>query len=259
MLSAIILIPIALIATYLGGVWFLTLVALVALIAGYEYFRLLRQGGYDPVWILGLLAIVGFYLEPFWPQHQVRRGTLALFCLLALAYQVFRGNRPKSLSSWGLTVAGTVYIGWSSQHFVTLRALEKGLYWIILVFGITWICDSAAYFIGKARGEHPFFAKISPHKTVEGAISGVVFGLAASLIIGLFIPIPWFHALGLGLVGSLGSTFGDLSESVVKRQVDVKDSSNLIPGHGGMLDRIDSLLFNVVLIYYYVYWILGIR
>ncbi len=254
-----VLIPIVLFATYQGGSWFFGLVGVAALWAGYEYLHLLKIGGYHPSYPLTLLLILLFLLDARFPGLRLAGGSLALISMLLMTWQVFRANAPGSLASWATNLAGAVYIGWAASHFVALRGLENGLYWVALMFAITWACDSAAYFVGCNLGRHPFFLKISPKKTREGAIGGLIGGIAASLLIGTLMRLPWFHALALGVLGVLASTFGDLSESVIKRQVGVKDSSNLIPGHGGMLDRIDSLLFNVVVVYYYVYWVLGIR
>lgn len=258
-LSAMVLIPVTLAATYYGGIWFFALVAVAALLAGYEYYRLLQRGGYHPSYIAGLFLVLLLLLDALYPSRRIAVGGLALVSMLLMTWQVFRENAPGSLADWALNLAGAVYIGWGAHHFVALRQLERGLYWIILLFAVTWICDSAAYFVGRAIGKRRFFPKISPKKTLEGAIAGVVAGIAASIIVGLLIGLPWPHGLVLGVLASLGSTFGDLGESVIKRQVGVKDSSNLIPGHGGMLDRLDSLLFNVVIVFYYVYWVLGAR
>lgn len=258
-LSAIILVPIVLVATYQGNMWLFALTTCAALIAGYEYFHMLRQGGYRSVTIPGLIAILLIMLDTQWPEIKLGEGGITLFCLIALAIQISQGNRPGSLADWAVSVTGAVYIGWSAHHFITLRALDNGLWWVLLVFAITWSCDSAAYFVGRAWGKHPFFAKISPHKTTEGALAGLIAGPIVALIAGLLTPLPWPHATILGLIGAIGCITGDLAESVVKRQLHVKDTSNLIPGHGGMLDRIDSLLYNIVLVYYYLYWILGIR
>jgi len=258
-LSAIVLIPITLLATYFGGVWFFALVAVAALLAGYEYYRLLQHGGHRPAYLLGLTLIFLFLLDARYPGRRVAGGGMALISMLLMTWQVFQANAPGALTNWALNLAGAVYVGWGASHFVALRELDKGLYWIALLFAITWVCDSAAYFAGRSMGAHSFFPKISPKKTREGAVAGVIAGIATSVIMGFIIPLPWYHALAIGVLASLGSTFGDLSESVIKRQIGVKDSSNLIPGHGGMLDRIDSLLFNAVIIFYYMYWILGVR
>ena len=258
-LSAAVLIPIVLLATYQGGIWFFLLVALAALLATYEYLQLIKLGGYRPTFLLTLPLVFCFLLDSYWPGQRIAGGGLAIIGALLMTWQVFQANAPLSTANWALNLAGAAYIGWGASHFIALRNLENGLYWVALMFAITWVCDSAAYFVGCNLGRNPFFPKISPKKTREGAIGGLVGGVAASLLGGALIGLPWYHSLLLGILGSLASTFGDLSESVIKRQVGVKDSSHLIPGHGGMLDRIDSLLFNAVAIYYYAYWILGIR
>jgi phosphatidate cytidylyltransferase len=165
---------------------------------------------------------------------------------------VFRKNAPGSLSNWAFTIAGAVYIGFSSSHFVRLRLVGQGMSWVALALLSTWICDSGAYFVGCAVGKHKFFPKISPKKTWEGAIAGLFSGVIATVLLGyllLDLGIGWGIILGMLLV--LGATFGDLAESVIKRQVGVKDASELIPGHGGMLDRVDSLLFVVPLVFYF--------
>lgn len=258
-LSALVLMPLVLLATYFGNLWFFAIICIAALLASYEYFSLLKVGGYRPLVALGLLLVFLFLVDGLYPDIRVAGGSLALLGLLGLAWQVGQGNAPGSLLSWALTLSGAVYVGWSAQHFLALRSLEGGLQWILLTFAITWICDSGAYFVGRWKGKHPFFPLISPKKTREGAIGGAVTGVAAGLIGGMLVHLPWYHALALGVLGVLGATFGDLAESVVKRQVGVKDSSHLIPGHGGMLDRIDSLLFNAVIVFYYLYWVVGLR
>lgn len=258
-MSIALFVPLVLVTTYLGGLWFFLFVLLVALVAGREYYQLLDRGGYQPQHLAGLAFIALFILAQRFPNQRIAEGTLAGGAMALLTWQVFRGNAPGSLASWGLTLAGAIYLGWLPGHFVALRELTDGLWWVLLAFAITWVCDSAAYIVGHVWGKRRFFPRISPRKTLEGAIGGLAFGLITPLAFTSILPLSWAHALLLGLVGSVASTFGDLGESVIKRQIGVKDSSTLIPGHGGMMDRIDSLLFNVVIVYYYAYWILGTR
>lgn len=248
--SAAVLIPIVGAAVYWGGIALLALIALAGVLAGYEYVRLLRGHGLSPSYVLTLSLIALFVADAQWPQLELWRWGLALLPLAALTVEVFRGNAPGSLSSWALTIAGGVYIGFSLSHLVRLRALNNGLHWLVVALLGTWICDSAAYFVGKGMGRHSFFPRISPRKTWEGAIAGLVFGLVAVVILGcMMLGLGVGRALVLGVLLVFGATFGDLSESVIKRQVGVKDSSALIPGHGGMLDRVDSLLFVVPIVY----------
>lgn len=248
--SAAVLIPVVGVAVYWGGIGLFVLIVLAGLLAGYEYVRLLRGHGLSPSYVLSLSLIALFLADAQWPRLELWRWGLALLPLAGLTVEVFRGNAPGSLSSWALTIAGGVYIGFSLSHFIRLRALNEGLYWLVLALLGTWICDSAAYCVGRSMGRHSFFPRISPRKTWEGAVAGLIFGVIAVVPLGcLMLGLGVMRALLLGLLLVLGATFGDLSESVIKRQVGVKDSSALIPGHGGMLDRVDSLLFVVPIVY----------
>lgn len=248
--SAAVMIPIVLAAVYLGGFYFLGVILLVALLAGYEYLKMMREKALTPSYLFGLLLIALLVLDAQWPQLGLLLWGVTLIPLALLIVEVFRGNAPGALINWGLTIAGGVYIGLCLSHFVRLRAMDRGFLWLLLALLGTWICDTGAYFVGKGLGRHRFFPKISPKKTLEGAIGGLVSGVVAVVLLGYYmlgLGVGWGVVLGLLVV--FGATFGDLAESVIKRQVGVKDSSNLIPGHGGMLDRIDSLLLAVPLVY----------
>jgi phosphatidate cytidylyltransferase len=251
-LSAAILIPIVVLAVYLGGLYFLGLVVLVGVLAGIEYLRMMRTSGWTPSYLFGLLLIVLCVMDGQWPQFGLLSIGLVSVPLLALTVEVFRGNAPGSLLRWALMVAGAVYIGFAASYFIKLRALDGGLYWLTLALLGTWTCDTGAYFVGITWGRTRFFPQISPKKTWEGALGGLVTGVAVVVLLGwytLHLHPGWGVVLGVLLV--LGATFGDLAESVIKRQVGAKDSGRLIPGHGGMLDRVDSLLFVIPIVYYF--------
>jgi len=250
LLSAAVLIPIVALCVYWGGMAFFALVSLAALLAAYEYLKMMRAQGWTPSYFLGLACVALFLVDAQWPQWGILPYGLALIPIVTLSSEVFSGNIPNALVRWALLMASSLYLGYLPGLFVRLRALENGLYWLIVALLGTWICDSAAYFIGRAWGKHKLCPTISPKKTWEGAIAGLVFGVLTVVMLGwwlLDLPIGWGLLAGVVLV--LGATIGDLAESVIKRQIGVKDSSNLIPGHGGMLDRIDSLLFVVPLMY----------
>jgi len=250
--SAVILIPIVGAAAYLGRLWFFAAVALAGLLAGYEYLAMMRHLDLTPSYVGGLVLIALFVADAQWPGLDLLHWGLALVALALLAAQVFRRNAPGSLNNWSLAVAGAVYIGFSISYFVRLRAMEQGLWWVALALLGTWICDSGAYFVGCALGKTGFSSQISPKKTWEGAVGGFIAGVVATVLLGRFLlglPLGWGLVLGVLLV--VAATFGDLAESVIKRQVGVKDSGSLIPGHGGMLDRVDSLLFVVPVVYYF--------
>ncbi|MBC7254651.1 MAG: phosphatidate cytidylyltransferase [Chloroflexi bacterium] len=250
--SAAILIPIVAAVVYLGSYPFLGVILLVACLACVEYAALVRLRGLTPSRGALILLVVLCVLEAQWPAEARLRALVAGVPALLLTVEVLYKNRTQALMTWGVSVAGTLYIGGLLGHFIRLRALEHGMEWMILALVGTWVCDTGAYFVGVRWGRRRFFPAISPKKTWEGALGGLVSGVATVVGLGAWLlQLPVWQGLLLGLCVVLGATFGDLAESVIKRQVGVKDSGHLIPGHGGMLDRIDSLLFVVPIVYYF--------
>jgi phosphatidate cytidylyltransferase len=254
-LSSIVLIPVVLGVAYLGGPWFAALVTVVALLAGHEFYRIMRSGGYHPPYVGGLALIALFLLDAYFPGHGIWRWGAAAVVALSMVWQMLQEDRGGFLANWGLMLAGALYVGGLLAHMISLRNLPRGLEWLLLAFLATWTCDTAAYFAGTWWGKRPFFAHISPRKTWEGAIGGCLLSILATTIAGRWLGLYLWQGLVLGTLLAWGATFGDLAESLIKRQVGVKDSSALIPGHGGMLDRVDSLLFVVTIMYYFILWV----
>ena len=150
------------------------------------------------------------------------------------------------------TMMGTLYVG-LLNYFFLVRSLPDGWIWLIFTLAGTWACDTTAYFVGKAFGRRRLAPELSPKKTLEGAIGGIMGSVLAGYLFALIYPfLPLSKMLLLGLLVGAAAEVGDLLESAFKRQAGVKDSSKLIPGHGGILDRIDSALFSAPLVYYYV-------
>jgi len=256
-LSATIMIPLVVGVAYAGGIWFFAAIVLATSIAGYEYFRMMRVGGYKPSLFWGLILIWLLLLDARYPTWQLTRPALTGVIVLSLCWQLFTKDTSAPTVDWALTIAGALYLGWMAGHFISLRDTPRGLEWLALTLLITWIADSGAYFIGSYWGRHRFFPRLSPKKTWEGTIGGWFCGVASALLVGHFIGLGLVHSLVLGALVSAFLPLGDLVVSMMKRQVGVKDSSKLIPGHGGMLDRMDSLLFAGVVVYYYVRWAVG--
>ena len=254
LLSAAVMIPLVLGAGYLGGLPFAGLVTLAALLAGHEFYALMRKAGFKPFTYTGLALITLLMLDAWQPAWELWRPALAVLIAAPMVWSILRDQMEGFLTGWAVTVTGAVYVGGLLSHLVLVRNLPNGLGWMLLLFAGTWVTDSVAYFVGSNLGKHPFFAHVSPKKTMEGAIGGLIGGMLATAIAGHFLGLPVWQGLLLGLVLAVGTMFGDLAESLVKRQVGVKDSSNLIPGHGGALDRVDSLTFGGVIVYYFVRW-----
>ncbi len=257
-LSAAVLIPIAFTLLYLGGWWFVALVAFFGLVAGYEAYAMLAHKGYAPFRWWGMALILGFTVWPLLVESD--RGVLFLltFGLIATLVRALAHRSEAPATDWALTVGVTSYCGLWIYHVSSLRLLPQGLWWVITALLLTWITDSGAYFIGTAIGRHRMAPRLSPKKTWEGTIGGGITGILAACALGPWLlPISLEQAMGLGVAVAVAAPLGDLAESMFKRQCGVKDSGHWIPGHGGAFDRIDSLLFVFPTVYWFALWMLG--
>lgn len=253
-------VPCLYVITLRGGVFFLLLVDLIILAGMSEFFRLMEAKGYQPSRLLGYAAGIAVSVH-------VYRGGPALtlivtaILLLIMIREIFRPQVDKAVTNIAVTVLGVMYVGWLASHFVLLRELPGGLgvdprYGAWLVFFaalVIWVCDTAAYVVGITIGRKKLIPRISPGKTWAGAVGGAVGGALTGWVCSLtFLPFitPLAGAL-LGLTTAVVGQLGDLVESLLKRDAGIKDSAQLIPGHGGILDRVDSLLFAVPVVYYW--------
>jgi phosphatidate cytidylyltransferase len=178
--------------------------------------------------------------------------------LLPLVFVTLAGDPGTGLQRWLWAVGGVLYVGWLGSHLVLLREAVDGRDWVLLLLFTTFATDTSSYFVGHALGRRPLASRISPGKTIEGAIGGILFGLAAALLLNYFLGLRKEAALivPVAVLLPLAAELGDLAESLLKRGMQVKDASPLIPGHGGLMDRLDSVLFTGVVLYYYLVWIL---
>jgi len=232
------------------GIYFLVLV--LGGLAIYEFRLLSALMGYRaPGWILfplgAYLAFSGTLLKAV--DIQV---VLSLALIVGLGAFVFAPGRRQGLGRWAMGVAGAIYVGIPFDYYLLLNATHEGLAWVMSVILVVVATDVSALLAGMRFGRHPFAPAISPKKTVEGAVGGLLGAILVMLVLGIgLLGIPPWHAAVLGLLIGLMAELGDLVESQMKRLARVKDSSHLIPGHGGLLDRLDSLLFPPIVVVLY--------
>jgi phosphatidate cytidylyltransferase len=234
---------------------FTVLVAIWGMLAAFEFYKMAAGKKLAPLTCFGLVWTLLFIISPHCtyeltlPLLLTSAVVLSLFCLLA------RRQKEGALLGWAWTIAGILYLGWLLSHFVALRGLDDGRNWVFLALAATFASDTAAYFVGRALGRHKLAPAISPGKTWEGTIAGFLGAIIVGLLFTLALPLSYWQAALLGFLVSLFGQLGDLGESLLKRNMGVKDSGNLLPGHGGFLDRIDSVVLAGVVVYYYVVWV----
>jgi len=263
-LVAVVAIPLIVAACYFGGPYFFLFTTALIIISTNEFYSLAKAKGLEPSAVLGISASGVLNAITYSAGLNLASDFLVLIIGLALLSELSKKRTDKvsgTFENTGTTLAGIVYIGLFGSTLTGMRqrfeiehvfATDRsaGLF-IILILATIWICDSAAYFVGKSMGKHKMSKFVSPNKTWEGAIAGFVFAVAVS-IAAKYLVLPDLSlklAAGTGLiVGTFGQA-GDFVESMFKRDAGAKDSSNMIPGHGGVFDRFDSLLFSSPFIY----------
>ncbi len=266
LLTALLGIPVVILLLWLGSAWWTALVIAALLIAARELVNMYRRSGttipYIPVGLAVLTFSVlsvdlGFEeLDPYLGETGVIVSLTVLIAYGLVAGLTTTGSRRKTM---GIVIFAGLYIGFLGSRLVALRDLSDGFLLVLATLLVVWASDSAAYFIGRKWGSRKLAPYVSPNKSVEGAVAGLigasVFAVAIfALAPGVITPLV---AAVFGLVVGIAAQLGDLFESAIKRSLNVKDSGNLLPGHGGILDRIDSLLFAGAISYYF-FWFSGI-
>ncbi|MBS3782924.1 MAG: CDP-archaeol synthase [Anaerolineae bacterium] len=264
LLTAIILIPIVAWFIYRGGLPFLILIAVLTTLAEIEFCRLTAGPGFQPVHLSGIALVCLFLLDGEYPEWQVLRRGLAGILLISLSWQVLHHQRSRG-QAWTGAIASGLYVGLCGSYVVRLRGLPgDGLWWTLIVVPVTLFADSVAYMVGSLWGKHKLAPLLSHGKTVEGYASGILSSAPLGALLGWLwslgaapgSAVTWLQGLILGVVVATVAPMGDLAISKFKREAGVKDSGKLLPGHGGLLDRMDSVLFAAVIGYAYVRWFL---
>ena len=268
-LTAFVVIPIVLVFVWFGGWWAFAGSALVVVLGTNELHLMMVHSGYHPLYLVSLGLGILILLTAMFPRQQSLLLEIGFGAFLLISFPLLfaRKNLDGALLDWSLTLTIAVYLGLPMSFFVLLRGSEtsvwqgfsngwvylpRGAWWLLMVFLGVWGFDSAAFFTGRYFGRHKLAPRISPGKTWEGVLGGFVLSIAAGLLLTVKpLGVPWYLAVVLGILLGIAAVCGDLAESLIKRQTHVKDSGHLMPGHGGILDRVDSLLFAVIIVYFF--------
>jgi phosphatidate cytidylyltransferase len=263
--ALLILPPLALLVHFGSPLHFLLLVILVVGLALTEFYRMLAAKGF-PCWgwlgvtCGGLLPLV-FYRADVANQGAVaavQGAVAAIVVLLFLVGLCTRQELVTSVQSIAFTLLGVFYVGWLLSYLVLLRLLIDGPHYVFYVFGVVWLGDAVALVFGTLFGRHKLAPTLSPRKTVEGAVGGLLGSLCGATLGGRWLlgHFTLTQCLAVGCLLAVLGQSGDLSESLLKRSAGVKDSGVLIPGHGGILDKVDGIVFGAPALYYYILYVI---
>lgn len=248
-------------AVIMGGILYFLLMAIFIIGAAWEYIQLFRAVKMEPqvhITLGGVTLIL--FTRMFYPQFAMPVFAGAILTGMAYHLIAYERGRDQAALDFALTICGLTYIGWIGAYLLDLRSLPDGGWWLMIVLPSVWLADSGAYSIGRAYGKHKMAPRLSPKKSWEGYIASVFTGMiGGAFLVYAYSTFGNFHgtitiiqgAL-LGLIMGAIPPLGDLGESMIKRQSGIKDSSDIIPGHGGFFDRIDSWLFGAVIGYYFL-------
>jgi phosphatidate cytidylyltransferase len=250
-ITAVLGLPIVIAAFWFGEPWFAILMSVAVALGAREFYGMARSGGLRPLELPGIGFAVLSLLVPFLWKDALY-PLLSALVVLPLVWLLFRKPREGAFLSWAWTAAGVIYTGWLASYWVGLREATNGQYLALWAIIVCFASDTGAYFVGRAFGRHKMAPNISPKKTWEGAAGGLLTTILGSWLFGtlVFNLMDWPAALLLGVPMSLAAQLGDLVGSLLKRNFKCKDAGAILPGHGGLLDRLGSLVFTGVTAYY---------
>ncbi len=261
--SAVVGLPLLMVLTWFGSPWFSIFIVVIALIGTLEFYHLkVNFNKHCPLLYLGIFFSLILLLRPHYQNTTTLAALITTVMVVSLFCLLYQHSRQEQVfTSWAWMIAGGFYAGWMLSYWIDLRILSDGRAWVYLGMLTTFASDTGAFFTGRRWGKNKLAVVISPHKTWEGAIGGLLSSILGAtviyIVLGYIAPLPlsYWQLLPLACLISLFAQLGDLVESLLKRSTGVKESGNLLPGHGGILDRFDSLIFVGVMVYYYVTWI----
>ncbi len=237
---------------FLGGIWLKAFTIALSVAGLYEYYKTVKVAKLKPISIAGYILLALYYLTSNnfeMLSYFIIIGTFILLCVPILDIEY-------TFIDVAITILGFIYVGVFFSFIYLVNIKESGQYLVWLIFLSSWLCDTTAYYSGRFLGKHKLCPKVSPKKTIEGSIGGIVGSTLACGIFGIVVSgsvsIPVYHYFIIGIICGVFCQFGDLVASSIKRYAGIKDYSNLIPGHGGILDRFDSILFAGTVVFFYL-------
>ena len=267
LITGVILGFMALFAIMAGGLWIVGLVLIIVTLASKEYVKILEHKGFRPSSRIIILSSFIFAALAYFNRFDMVALAFTACSIMAFMSVLFKGKQPY-IANVATTILGFVYCGWFPLHLLFLRDLgshplyegliktnvtTEGAGYALLLFFAVILTDSMCYYAGCYFGKHKLSKVISPNKTIEGSIGGSLSCMIFCFIFGQVLMIPWYHCIILGLLIAAFAQIGDLCESMIKRDAGVKDSSNILPGHGGFLDRTDSYILTIPVVHYYMF------
>lgn len=255
MLTGFIMGTIAMGCIMLGGLTLLLLLGFVIFFASKEYVKILEHKGFYPSLKIILASAALLALIIYYDRTEYVALALTICTLGAFLWVLFRGRQPY-IANVATTILGFVYCGYFPLHLLLLRDMSSanyhdGLGFVVMMFTAILLTDVGCYYAGTKFGKHKLAPIVSPNKTIEGSIGGIICAILGTLVVGYFINVEWYMSALAGLLCTLFAQIGDLCESLIKRDAGVKDSGNSLPGHGGFLDRTDSFIFTIPIMYYF--------
>ena len=264
--AAVVFIPCFIVITNTGGYHFLAFVNALIFVGMWEFYRMVEARGTHPYKTIGIVCglVLSWYV--FFRNGMYANLFLTIALITLMCLELVRRETQQAVYHISSTVFGVIYVAFLGAHLILLREFPltinldygMGASFVFLAVFVTWAGDTGAYIIGSTLGRHPLLPRVSGKKTKEGSLGGLLFSIVGALVAReTFAPyLGLWHALVLGAIIGVMGQLGDLFESLVKRDMDVKDASAMIPGHGGILDRFDSLLFTAPLTYYFIKFVI---
>ena len=255
MLTGFIMGTIVMLCIMYGDISLLLMLVVLLGFGSREYVKILNHKGFYPSLKVIYLTEIILATVVYFKRFDLVAITLTICAMCSFMWVLFRGKQPY-IANVATTLLGMVYCGWFPLHLIFLRDLscpkyDSGLGFVVLMFTAILLTDVGCYYVGTKLGKHKLAPVISPNKTIEGSIGGMFFAFLGAVVIGLFIDLPWYMSAIAGVICTVFAQIGDLCESMLKRDAGVKDSGSSLPGHGGFLDRTDSFILTIPIMYYF--------